>query len=114
VDEYGIGRHRITPAQLEALDIVEALAEKHALTFRTQVGDMHFVNNHSLLHRREAFSGGRRHLVRLQSRSLELGWKIPAELRVDWDAAFEGDEERVYAVVPASGEDYFPLRQYPN
>jgi hypothetical protein len=77
---------------------------------------MHFVNNHSLLHRRESFQvyGDRkRHLVRLQSRSRELGWKVPEALRRDWDAAFEGEEERVYCIVPMQDSN-FPLRQYAN
>lgn len=51
--------------------------------------------------------------MRLQSRSRELGWKVPEALRRDWDAAFEGEEERVYCIVPMQDSN-FPLRQYAN
>lgn len=63
---------RLTPAQVEALDLFDALAEDPALNFsmRLEPGDVQFVHNHTLLHDRTAFEdwpgpARRRHLLRL-------------------------------------------------
>ena len=62
----------LTPAQTEALDLVETLAgdsEMHA-TFRQEPGDMVFMNNWVTLHKRSAFEDWpelerRRHILRI-------------------------------------------------
>ncbi len=48
---------RLSAAQIEALDLFDALANDPALmlTMALQPGDMQFVNNHSVLHDRTAF-----------------------------------------------------------
>jgi hypothetical protein len=63
---------RLTPEDLAALDMFDALAEDPAMHVRMhlQPGDMQFVYNHSQLHDRTAFAdwpepGRRRHLLRL-------------------------------------------------
>ena len=63
---------RLTPARIEALDLLDALANDPALmmTMALQPGDMQFVHNHVLLHDRTAFEDWpererRRHLLRL-------------------------------------------------
>ena len=63
---------RLTPADVEALDAFDALAEDPALhlRMRLQPGDVQFVHNHVLLHDRTAFDdhpepAHRRHLLRL-------------------------------------------------
>ena len=63
---------RLTPGQVEALDLFDELANDpdFALTMRLQPGDMQFVYNHSLLHDRMGFEDWpeaerRRHLLRL-------------------------------------------------
>jgi hypothetical protein len=63
---------RLTPAQVEALDLFDALAEDAALHLRMRLepGDVQFVHNHTLLHDRTAFEdwpqpARRRHLLRL-------------------------------------------------
>jgi hypothetical protein len=61
---------RLTPAQIDALDLFDRIAEDpliHA-QMRLEPGDMQFVHNHSLLHDRTGFvntPGAPRHLLRL-------------------------------------------------
>ncbi|KAH6659976.1 hypothetical protein BKA67DRAFT_653179 [Truncatella angustata] len=104
--------------QQEALDLVEAIAQATQLEIKTQPGDMHFINNLAVLHRREGFVNGeteldKRHLVRMRLRSSELGWNIPTELKRDWYGAFEKNFAKVWHLDPMPG-DAFPLRKYTN
>lgn len=87
-----------TPAQIEALDAVEALARKHALTLDVRPGDMAFVNNWAMLHSRTAFFDDEdhvRYLVRiwLKNESPELQWPIPAVFRMGHNKIFDEDED---------------------
>ena len=61
-----------TALQLEALEAVQTIANRPELmlTMHFQEGDMQFVNNHTMLHAREAFEdwpepGRERHLLRM-------------------------------------------------
>ena len=63
---------RLTPAQLEAMDAVDALSASEEFHFSTmfQPGDMQLLNNHVILHSRTAFEDfdepdRRRHLLRV-------------------------------------------------
>ena len=63
---------RLTPQQIEALDLFDSLANDPAmhLTMRLAPGDMQFVHNHTMLHDRTGFedwpdADRRRHLLRL-------------------------------------------------
>jgi hypothetical protein len=74
---------RLSTAQVEALDTLDALANDRALhfTMRLEPGDMQFVHNHALLHDRTAFvdwpePNRRRHLLRLWL-APEAGWPLP-------------------------------------
>ncbi|MEO7152774.1 MAG: TauD/TfdA family dioxygenase [Burkholderiaceae bacterium] len=71
---------RLTPADVEALDLLDALTDDPALHFlmRLEAGDIQLVHNHTLLHDRTAFSDWpeperRRHLLRL--------WLAPDDAR---------------------------------
>jgi hypothetical protein len=71
---------RLSPLQVEALDLFDALANDPGLmmTMALQPGDMQFVHNHALLHDRTAFEDWpererRRHLLRL--------WLAPRQAR---------------------------------
>ncbi|KAF7537848.1 hypothetical protein G7054_g3378 [Neopestalotiopsis clavispora] len=104
--------------QKEALDLIEAIAKATQLEIKTQPGDMHFINNLAVLHRREGFTNGqakqeKRHLVRMRLRSSEMGWTIPTELQRDWHDAFEKDLAKTWHLEPMPG-DAFPLRKYTN
>jgi hypothetical protein len=70
----------LTPAQVEAYDLFDALANDPALNFHMalQPGDVQLVHNHTLLHDRTAFDdwtdpARRRHLLRL--------WLAPQQAR---------------------------------
>jgi hypothetical protein len=63
---------RLSPQQVEALDLFDSLANDPALhlTMRLAPGDMQFVHNHTMLHDRTGFedwpdADRRRHLLRL-------------------------------------------------
>lgn len=112
------GLPSLTSRQVEALDAIEAIAQATQLEIQTQAGDMHFINNLSVLHRREGFVDGstpteKRHLVRMRLRSAELGWSIPDELRSAWDEAFDKKRAEVWHLEPMPSF-FFPLRRQPN
>jgi hypothetical protein len=71
---------RLAPADVEALDLLDALTNDPALhlTMALERGDLQFVHNHTLLHDRTAFEdhpepARRRHLLRL--------WLAPPDAR---------------------------------
>ena len=108
----------ITARQLEALDAIEAIAKATQLEMQTQAGDMHFINNLAVLHRREGFTDGmdqaqKRHLVRMRLRSSTLGWETPEELKREWFDAFEKKGRQAWHVEPMP-DGFFPLRMQPN
>ena len=109
----------LSPRQQEALDAIEEIARATELELVTKAGDIHFINNLAVLHRREGFVNGnsateRRHLVRMRLRDDELGWPIPEELKREWSKAFgETKKSKVWHIEPMPS-GYFPLRKQPN
>lgn len=108
----------LNAAQVEALDAIQDIAEATKFEFTTQPGDIHFINNLAILHRREGFVNGsepsqRRHLVRMRLRDDELGWSIPLDLEDEWNKAFGQAGTRVWHLEPMPS-GYFPLRSQPN
>lgn len=105
-----------TEQQLAALDVVEEIAHRIELRVKTQPGDMHFINNLTILHRRDAFNNGgnRRHLVRVRCRSTRLGWAIPEDLKAAWDGAFGPSVRSECWNLEPRQAMYFPLRDTPN
>lgn len=109
----------LTARQIEALDAIEAVAQATQLEIQTRAGDMHFINNLAILHRREGFVDGdstieKRHLVRMRLRDSQRGWDIPEPLKREWYEAFEKEEaEKVWHLEPMP-DAFFPLRKYPN
>ncbi|KFY24496.1 hypothetical protein V493_05198, partial [Pseudogymnoascus sp. VKM F-4281 (FW-2241)] len=119
----------LSPAQEDALRALQAVSRATELHITTQAGDVHFVNNLAIMHRRSAFSaaaaapasgGGaetemepKRHLVRMRLRCPEKGWGIPHSLKGAWEESFgeEGEKEWHLFPMPAG---YFPLRKYPE
>ena len=92
----------LTEAQAEALDAVHFAARKCEIKPRMERGDLRFVNNMAVLHRREAFVNPRgedaargRHLVRMWLHNDEgMCWKLPAPLRLAWARVFEDQDEQ--------------------
>ncbi|KAJ3053813.1 hypothetical protein HK097_003329 [Rhizophlyctis rosea] len=71
----------LTPIQLEAIDYLEATAEKNCLRMELNVGDIQFVHNHQILHARTSFRDSAektRHLLRLWLSTGGIGgWDLP-------------------------------------
>ncbi|KAK3991426.1 hypothetical protein QBC44DRAFT_341025 [Cladorrhinum sp. PSN332] len=88
----------LTEAQAEALDAVHFIAKKHEIKPRMERGDIRFVNNLGLLHRREAFENVQgsnpRHLVRIWLNNDEgMCWNLPRPLRLAWARVFEEEDD---------------------
>ncbi|KAG7141004.1 Taurine hydroxylase-like protein SAT17 like [Verticillium longisporum] len=94
----------LTEAQAEALDAVHIIARKHEFKPRMERGDLRFINNMSILHRREAFENtttAARHLVRIWLNNEMMCWKLPRPLRVAWARVFDDDErDEHWDIVP--------------
>src|SRR5207247_731965 len=89
------------PKQLEALDAIKSIAQKHQLILNLQPGDLTFINNFGILHAREAFQDTKaasRYHVRMWLKNEALAWKLPRPLQEGNMAIFEagdaGIEER--------------------
>jgi hypothetical protein len=81
--------------QREALDLIESLARESQLILDIQPGDLTFINNHALLHSREAFEVGpraTRYLVRMWLKNGELAWKLPYQLQMGNQRIYESNE----------------------
>ncbi|KAI1428220.1 hypothetical protein F5Y12DRAFT_45457 [Xylaria sp. FL1777] len=109
---------QLNDRQCEALNLVEAIARALQLEIKTRSGDMHFINNFTILHRREGFVDGaspdeKRHLVRMRLRSSSMGWSIPESLHQEWTDAFAENGPKTWHLEPMPG-DAFPLRKYTN
>lgn len=95
-DKPSEGDVRLTEAQLRALEVLNGLAEKHAFSVPAQAGDMLFINNMAVLHKRDSYvddddddeATKRRWLMRLWLRNDTLGWAIPESMRTPWEAAY--------------------------
>ncbi|KAK2590508.1 hypothetical protein QQS21_011811 [Conoideocrella luteorostrata] len=109
---------KLNGIQIEALDAIETIAKATQLEISTQAGDIHFINNLAILHRREGFVNGnssteKRHLVRMRLRDDNQGWSIPGDLDHEWTKAFNPTLARVWHLEPMP-DGYFPLRSQSN
>lgn len=109
---------KLTRIQIEALDAIENIAKATQLEIATKAGDIHFINNLAVLHRRKGFVNGvsateKRHLVRMTLRDDKMGWEIPQELQAEWNFAFEGPATKMWHLEPMP-EGFFPLRYQLN
>lgn len=97
------GVPKLTPEQESALEALNRSAKKHEVALDLQKGDILFINNWAMFHRRDRYEDGEdtsRHLVRLWLRNTKLGWKIPDSMAVPWKQAFEGVVKKVYNPEP--------------
>lgn len=74
----------LSPAQLEAADVLEATCQRLSLHMVLDVGDIQFLSNEHVLHARTEYKdhappAPRRHLMRLwlATPESEGGWKLP-------------------------------------
>ncbi|KAK3180203.1 hypothetical protein K4F52_008402 [Lecanicillium sp. MT-2017a] len=109
---------QLSPIQVEALDAIEDIAKATQLEIATQPGDIHFINNFAILHRREGFVDSsemnqRRHMIRTRLRDDELGWNVPESLASEWERAFGSSGSKLWHLEPMP-EGFFPLRGHAN
>ncbi|KAK4167462.1 hypothetical protein QBC43DRAFT_142238 [Cladorrhinum sp. PSN259] len=79
------GLPTLTQAQKEALEMVEQVAKENQIVLHAEPGDLLFINNHAVLHSREAFSDpienpNPRYLVRMWLKNEKMAWKLPQSL----------------------------------
>lgn len=85
----------LSDEQRAALDVLEAVARRNAVVLQAERGDVLFVNNHAVLHSREAFEDvgeAPRYLVRMWLRDPERAWALPGALRAG-NARIYGENE---------------------
>ena len=85
----------LSEKQQEALDLVETLAKEHSVALNLQPGDLTFINNHAVVHSREAYKDddqNPRYLVRMWLKNPILHWKLPSALQ-EGNAGIYGDSE---------------------
>lgn len=92
-------------AQKHALQRMDEAAASTELALHLQSGDVLFLNNWALLHRRAAYEDDdatSRHLVRLWLRSTDRGWSVPVSMALPWQTAYgHGSRARIYAMQPS-------------
>ena len=74
----------LSEKQREALALVQSLAEQNQVKLDLRPGDLTFINNHAILHSREAFKDDwvtRRYVVRMWLKNKSLAWKLPRALQ---------------------------------
>lgn len=88
---------RLTDLQIEAMDMLDALAasDEFRLEMSFQMGDIQFLHNHQILHARSAYEDypepeRKRHLLRLWL-SARNGWKLPAPFAERYGAVEAGE-----------------------
>jgi hypothetical protein len=94
----------LTEAQAEAIDALHFTAKRHEFKPRLMKGDLRYINNMGIMHRREAFENSadtERHLVRIWLNNETMCWKLPRDLRIAWARVFDDEErEEHWDIVP--------------
>jgi len=102
--ERTAGLPAMTAEQMEAINEVQALAQRFSLSLPTRAGDLTFINNLAVLHAREAFEDSeenRRYLVRMWLKNETLAWKLPPQLELGNQAIFYDEKlERDWNLMP--------------
>ncbi|EPS36541.1 hypothetical protein H072_9847 [Dactylellina haptotyla CBS 200.50] len=86
----------LKPEQQLALDEIERLSEENKIVLTHQPGDLTFINNHAIVHSREAFEDdevNQRYFVRMWLKNKEMAWDLPKILRDGNYRIFEGNED---------------------
>lgn len=85
----------LSQEQREALDLLEDIARDSQIVVEAEPGDMIFLNNHAVLHSREAFtdtSRASRYLVRMWLKSTTMAWKLPRALQEGNSRIYDSNE----------------------
>lgn len=98
------GVPELTPEQRTALEALDKSATKNEILVPLKKGDILFLNNWAIMHRRESYEDGAitsRHLLRLWIRNTKLGWAVPKEMAEPWEHSFErAGVKKVYSPEP--------------
>ena len=90
------GLASLTQAQRDALDLVEEIAKESQIVLSAQQGDLLFINNHAILHSREAFADSpgtaSRYLVRMWLKNPLMAWKLPRALQEGNSRIYDDNE----------------------
>lgn len=89
------GLEALSSEQHRALDVLEEIATRNQVAVDAQPGDMLFINNHVVLHSREAFvdsPDAPRYLVRMWLQNEEMKWMLPKALKVGNDRIYGENE----------------------
>lgn len=101
--------------QVEALNVVQLLAERYSLVLNLEPGDMVFWNNLGLLHARNGFTDSaeqKRHLIRLWVHNDEHGWRVPEAIQQPWNEAFEQTpRQQLWPLEPIADREYVSTQQ---
>ena len=103
----------LTEKQRFALSVIEDTARKNEVGVTLQKGDMLFINNWAILHRRAAYldsATNARHLVKMWSRNTWLSWNIPQEVDTLWTGAYKRKigGQKVYNTEPPAEHEVHP------
>lgn len=85
----------LSEAQSEALDTLHETGRQHEVRQPMVKGDIRFINNLALMHRRDTFIDDlddHRHLLRLWLNNPESCWKLPQDLQLAWERIFNDDQ----------------------
>lgn len=105
----------LTQAQVEALDLIESIADRSAFVLDLEPGDILFWNNLGLLHSRNGFTDTateKRHLVRLWIHNDTETWPIPSALRERWEESYgEKGPDQQWPLRPITDKEYISTQQ---
>ncbi|KAJ2995553.1 hypothetical protein NUW58_g1242 [Xylaria curta] len=93
-----------TNAQVEALDVVQQLADKHKLSLSMVPGDIAFINNLGILHARDEFvdtPDNTRYLVRMWLKNKAKAWSLPRTLERGNARTYDETAEEIWNIRPA-------------
>jgi hypothetical protein len=89
------GLGSLSQEQRRALNILEEIAKRNQISVDAQPGDLLYINNHGVLHSREAFvdcPDSPRYLVRMWLKNEQLAWKVPRALQQGNSRIYDDNE----------------------
>jgi hypothetical protein len=94
----------VTAKQMHAMHAVGELAKRFCTKLDRKQGDIQFINNLSIMHARQAYSGNNgkpstRHLLRMFLRDPEYAWEKPARFRNNFDDPFAPGRQQNLPVI---------------
>ncbi|KAH9896316.1 hypothetical protein F4778DRAFT_745928 [Xylariomycetidae sp. FL2044] len=104
-----------TTKQIEALDLVQKLADKYQLPLAMGPGDIGFINNLGILHAREEFTDSpenTRYLVRMWLKNKERAWELPPTLQRGNARTYDDTVEETWNILPAPRVDFKVREKY--